>query len=176
MSASKRYVLDANVFISAKNTYYAFEICPGFWRALIAQHDNKRVFSIDRVLDELIEEGDKLSDWAKSTAPDTFFKKTQDAAVINSFQKMVKWVNSQSQFTSAAKAEFANAADGWLMAYAKVNGLTVVTHETYEPDAKNNVKIPNVCLEFDIEYVNTFDMLDDLKVRFVLSTKKPRRN
>ncbi len=26
-----RYLLDANVFIEAKNLYYAFDICPGFW-------------------------------------------------------------------------------------------------------------------------------------------------
>ena len=37
------------------------------------------------------------------------------------------------------------------------------------------VPIPNVCLEFDIPYVNTFEMLNDLNVRFVLSTRTPRR-
>ena len=52
MSGSKRYVLDANVFIEAKNKYYGFGLCPGFWKALIAQHDNNRVFSIEKVLDE----------------------------------------------------------------------------------------------------------------------------
>ncbi|MBF0147506.1 MAG: DUF4411 family protein [Magnetococcales bacterium] len=25
------YLLDSNVFIEAKNRYYAFDICPGFW-------------------------------------------------------------------------------------------------------------------------------------------------
>ncbi len=25
------YLFDANVFIEAKNRYYAFDICPGFW-------------------------------------------------------------------------------------------------------------------------------------------------
>jgi hypothetical protein len=175
MSGSKRYVLDANVFISAKNTYYAFDVCPGFWRALIAHHENRRVFSIDRVLDELLEERDELSDWVKDTAPESFFKKTQDVSVINIFQKMAAWVNSQPQFTSAAKSDFATAADGWLLAYAKANGLTVVTHEEFAPEVKRKVPIPNVCLEFDIHYANTFEMLKDLNVRLVLSTKTQRR-
>jgi hypothetical protein len=175
MSGSKRYVLDANVFISAKNTYYAFDLCPGFWKALIVQHEAKRVFSIDRVFGELIAEGDELSKWAKVTAPETFFKKTQDAAVIKAFQKMVTWTNAQPQFTSAAKSDFADVADGWLMGYAQVNGSTVVTHEEFTPEVKRKVPIPNLCLEFDIPYVNTFEMLNDLNVRFVLSTKTPRR-
>lgn len=174
MSGSKRYVLDANVFIEAKNGYYAFNLCPGFWRALIAQHKRGRVCSIDKVLDELVHERDELSDWAEGSVPDTFFKKTQDQAVIDAFQEMVTWVNSEAQFTPAAKAGFASAADGWLSAFAKANGLTVVTHEEYAPDVKKKVPMPNVCLEFDVEYVNTFEMLEDLKVKFMLGTKRQR--
>ncbi|NOZ87967.1 MAG: DUF4411 family protein [Deltaproteobacteria bacterium] len=29
------YVVDSDVLIAAKNAYYAFEICPGFWKGLI---------------------------------------------------------------------------------------------------------------------------------------------
>lgn len=179
MSGSKRYLLDANVFIEAENKYYGFKLCPGFWKALVAQHESKRVFSIDKVRDELVrkknkqdDQPDPLSDWAEDTAPDTFFKKTQDQAVIVAFKRMVTWVNSESQFTSAAKAEFASVADGWLIAHAKVNGLIVVTHEVFEPAVKKRVPMPNVCLEFDVENVNTFEMLEDLKVKFILSTKR----
>jgi hypothetical protein len=175
MSGSKRYVLDANVFITAKNQYYGFNVCPGFWKSLIVHHEKKHVFSIDRVLDELAALGDELSQWATGEAPETFFKKTQDQAVVDEFQKMVTWVNSEAQFTPAAKAEFASVADGWLIAYAKVNGLTVVTHEEYAPDARSRVPIPNVCLEFNVDYVNTFEMLRDLNVKLILSTKRPRR-
>jgi hypothetical protein len=60
------------------------------------------------------------------------------------------------------------------MAYAAVNGLTVVTHEEYAPAAKKRVPMPNVCLEFDIPYVNTFEMLDELGVKLILSTKRRR--
>jgi hypothetical protein len=175
MSGSNRYVLDANVFIQAKNAYYGFGLCPGFWKSLIDQHERNRVFSIDKVYRELIDEGDELSDWAKDSAPESFFKKTQSQAVIDQFQDMVTWVNIASQFTAAAKAEFASAADGWVIAYAKVGELIVVTHEEFAPDVKRKVPIPNVCLEFDVPYVNTFEMLTDLGVKFVLRTKRQRR-
>lgn len=30
-----QYLLDANVFIEAKNRYYGFDFCPAFWNWLI---------------------------------------------------------------------------------------------------------------------------------------------
>jgi hypothetical protein len=59
--------------------------------------------------------------------------------------------------------------------YAKVNGLIVVTHEEYAPAVQRKVPMPNVCLEFNVDYINTFEMLEDLKVKFVMSTKRPLR-
>ncbi len=85
---------------------------------------------------------------------------------------MVNWVYSEDQFTDAAKTEFASVADGWLMAYASVNDQIVVTHEEYAPEVKRKVPIPNVCVEFEIEYVNTFEMLHALGEKFVRSTKR----
>ena len=61
----KCYVLDANVFIGAQQNYYSLEICPGFWRALVREHEQKRVFSIDQVKAEIVTGNDPLSDWAK---------------------------------------------------------------------------------------------------------------
>ena len=169
---SKRYLLDANPFIEAKNRYYGFDICPGFWLSLLAQHAAKRIVSIDRVAGELKEQDDAVRDWVVNQAPDTFFKRTEDQAVIDRFQATVNWVYAQPQFTAAAKAEFASVADGWLVAYAAVNGMIVVTHEQYAPGAQRAVPIPNVCIEFNVEYVNTFEMLRDLGEKFVRRTKR----
>jgi hypothetical protein len=72
------------------------------------------------------------------------------------------------------KIRFASVADGWVLAYASVNELTIVTHEQYAPDAKRKVPIPNVCVEFEIEYVDTFQMLRDLGEKLIRSTKRRR--
>lgn len=48
-----QYVLDTNVFIQAKNDYYSFDICPGFWTALKRHGNIANVLSIDRVHAEL---------------------------------------------------------------------------------------------------------------------------
>jgi hypothetical protein len=172
MSDGKRYVLDANVFIEAHQRYYGFDICPGFWLALARQHEKKRVFSIDKVKAELVRGKDPLSDWTKDRAPGTFFKGTADKRVSDAFADMVNWVQAEQQFTPEAKSLFASVADGWVIAYAKTNGLVAVTHEEYARDVKKKVPIPNVCLEFNVEYCNTFAMLRDLGVQFVLRKRR----
>lgn len=168
MSGSRPYVLDANIFIAAHQRYYGFNICPGFWRALEKQHAEKRLCSIDKVKSELLAAKDRPSDWVQASVPKTFFKGTADKAVIDEFREMVKWVQSESQYTPEAKAEFSNAADGWVIAYAKANGHMVVTHEEFAPESRRKVPMPNVCLEFAVKYCNTFEMLADLGIQFHL--------
>ncbi len=175
MSENSSYILDANVFIEAKNRYYAFDICPGFWSSLISLHSEKRVFSIDRIRTELAEKDDELKDWIDNQIPETFFKKTEDQAVVEMFQRMVNWVYSEDQFTPAAKNEFASVADGWVMAFAAVNKSLVVTHEEYAPDVKKKVPMPNVGLEFEVECLNTFDLLRTLDEKLIRSTKRRSR-
>lgn len=57
-STSSRYLIDANVFIQAKNLYYQPNFCQCFWDWLIEAHQAKLVFSIDKVKTEL-EKGTK---------------------------------------------------------------------------------------------------------------------
>ena len=79
---------------------------------------------------------------------------------------MMGWVQSNGHFQQVAKDEFARVADGWLIAYAQVHGLTVITQEVYDPNVKRKVPIPNVCRQFDVQYGDTFMMLRSLGVRF----------
>jgi hypothetical protein len=166
MIGSKRFLLDANVFIEAKRRYYAFDICPGFWDCLPAYHKVGRVLSIDRVKQELVRGEDDLKKWVISVMPDSCFASTNESSVIDKYGEMQNWAQKQIQFTEAAKAEFANNADSWLVAYAKIKNFVLVTHEEYEPDIKKKIKLPNVCKAFGVDYDDTFKMLRDLNVRF----------
>ena len=110
-----RYVLDADVFITANNGYYAPDICPSFWGCLLQAHREGHVISIDRVRDELLDGNDNLKDWVLDQASHMFVPST-DSAIVATFSHMSMWVQQNQQFTNAAKAEFADAADGWLAA------------------------------------------------------------
>jgi len=159
-------LLDADVFIQAKNQFYSFSICPGFWKALLWLHQQSQVLSIDRVHQELLDGKDELSDWVKAECPATFFAASSGEDIQKAYAEIMGWAWGDPQFFETAKADFARGADGWLVAYAKVEGLTVVTHETFDPNIRRKIKIPNACQRFGVKYMNTFDMLDNLKIQF----------
>jgi hypothetical protein len=166
MANGKHFLLDANIFIEAKRRYYAFDLCPGFWEALIWQQRGNRIKSIDRVKRELEAGGNDLGIWVSTSMPDSCFASTNDTDVAAHYGRMVTWVQSQVQFTAEARAHFAAAADGWLIAYAKTYDCVLVTHETFAPEVRRTVPIPNVCQSFGVEYVDTFQMLRELRVVF----------
>lgn len=170
MADAKQYIVDSDVFITAKNRYYAFDLCPGFWKGLIRRHLDGRIFSIDRVKAELLS-GRKTEDlvvWAKTEVPEGFFLGVDDEAVATKYTEIMLWAQRSPQFTDAARAKFATGADGWLVAFAAVGSAIVVTNEQPAPEARREIKLPNVCDEFHVPYRDTFQMLRELAVKFDL--------
>lgn len=158
------YLLDTNVFVEAHRRYYALDLCPGFWDCLAHHCQTPRLLSIDRVKDE-ITGGDALAVWAEQ-APHALFVSTAQQAVVSRYAEVMTWVHENPQFRPEAKAEFARGADGWVIAYAEVHGLTLVTHEAFDPNARKRVPIPNVCRQFGVPTEDTFAMLRRLEVQF----------
>ncbi|MHC4119123.1 MAG: DUF4411 family protein [Planctomycetota bacterium] len=157
-----KYVLDANVLIEAKRLYYAFDLCPGFWDSLLYHNSNGNLESIDRVGKDLAE-GDDLDAWKKESPG--FFAPTESASILTAYRDVNQWVQSQERFSNFEKSKFADDVDAWVIAYAKANNATVVTHEVSAPRSRK-VKIPDVCDHFNIEHINTFGMLQRLGVVF----------
>lgn len=160
------YLLDSNVFIEAARRYYAFDLAPKFWEALLLNADLGQIRSIDRVKHELERGNDQLASWAREAFAEACAS-TDDTAVTRSFAEIMNWVQTQEQFSNAAKANFARGADGWLVAYARVHGCILVTHEVLDLNTRRQVPIPNVCLGFGVPFIDTFEMLRALGIRFV---------
>ena len=72
------YLLDANVFMSAKNLHYGLDFCPAFWEWLAHKGNTGSVFSIDKVADEIEAGQDELSVWARNHS-DALFRRTPPA-------------------------------------------------------------------------------------------------
>jgi hypothetical protein len=170
VSKTAVYVLDSDVFIAAKNAYYGFEICPGFWEAIIQAYRRDRVRSIDRIKAELLagQPKEDLVVWVKGQLPTGFFYSTQTKAVLDAYAEIALWVQRSTQYFDRAKAKFATEADGWLVAYSMVHKTTVVTNEQPRPDARNRVLLPDVCAQFKVPSKDTFSMLRSLAVKFDL--------
>lgn len=165
----RKFLLDTNVLISAHRQYYQFQFCPAFWDCLTQQSAEGRICSIDRVKNELSNQGDALDDWV-SSASAIFFESTADESVVEIYADLMQWSQDTNQYTPEALAEFASVADAWLIAHAKANGLELVTLETRkDPNVKKRIPIPNACDHFNVKCITTFEMLEFLDVSFVLS-------
>jgi hypothetical protein len=158
------YLLDANVFIQAKNLHYGLDFCPAFWDWLIVRNAEEKVFSIEKVADEIRAGGDELATWASQRGPRFFLQ--PDALVLPSLQTVSAWANGQ-QYEQAAVSTFLQVADYYLVAQALTYENTVVTHEIASTSAKR-IKIPDACIALGIKCVTPFEMLRIERARFVL--------
>ena len=160
------YLLDSNVFIRAKNDYYGFDFCPGFWEWLEQAHRNGVAFSVEAVYDELVAGGDDLAAWAKAHKP-MFVPVT--AADLPSIAAVNRWANDSPDYEPAAKSEFASVADSFLVGQAVAGGHTVVTHEKIS-DGRRRIKIPNAAIVNGVSVTSPFQMLRATGARFVLES------
>ena len=168
MMVDRTYLVDSDVFITAKNLYYSFDICPGFWKCVVHHHREGRVFSVDRVRSELLA-GHKKEDlvrWVRDIVPEGFFLPVDTDVVMRAYVDIMMWVQRHPRYFDHAKAKFATGADGWLVAYAQVHGATVVTNEQSAPESRKEIKLPDVCDQFRVRRDNTFVMLRALNIHF----------
>jgi hypothetical protein len=159
-----RYLLDANIFIQAKNLHYGFDFCPAFWEWMIDQNDSGKIASIEKVGDELHAGADDLSDWATARGR-TFFLQPDDA-VLPALARVSAWATTQT-YEPAAIATFLQVADYWLVAHALAHSFTIVTHEV-PSDSTRKIKIPNACIGSGLTCVSPYEMLRSERARFVL--------
>ncbi len=158
------YLLDANVFIQAKNLHYGLDFCPAFWEWLVEQNQAGKVFSIEKVGDEIQAGDDELSVWAKDRDQDFFLK--PDAAVLQGLGDVSQWASSNG-YEATAITTFFQVADYYLVGHALANGYTVVTHEIPSNSVKK-IKIPNACIGMDVKFMSPYEMLRIEHARFVL--------
>lgn len=163
------YVVDSNFFIQAHRANYPLDVAPSFWGKVKQLAEQQKIISIDKVKKEIYDHQDDLKTWCEINLPANFFKDT--TGVITNYSQVVTWVNSSgSHYFPTAIAEFLDAdeADAWLVSFALADRANriIVTHEKSQPDRKNKVKIPEACAPFNINFVDTIEMLRQLGERF----------
>jgi hypothetical protein len=158
------YLLDANVFIQAENLHYGFDFCPAFWDWLIAQNKEHRVFSIEKVEDEIDAGADELAAWAKKRGESFFLK--PEPTILPALGSVSAWATAQAYEAVAVNA-FLQVADYYLVAQALADKHTVVTHEIVSASVKK-IKIPNACIGLHVKCMTPYEMLRKEGARFVL--------
>jgi hypothetical protein len=160
------YLLDANVFISAKNLHYGFDFCPAFWQWLDDRNADGAVFSVEKVGDEVRAGGDDLSTWAAARGASFFLPLSP--GVVASLAAVSAWATGQS-YDPSAVSTFLSIADYYLVSQAHAGSYTVVTHEKPAASPKK-IKIPDACIGLGIRCITPYEMLRNERARFVLGT------
>jgi len=158
------YLLDANVFIEAKNRHYGIDFCPAFWDWLIERNAANRVFSIKRVEEDILKGSDELANWVRNRGPEFFLE--PDEQMLAALPTISLWV-SENKYTPAAISDFLSKSDYYLVAHALAHSFIVVTHEKHD-GTRRKVKIPNVCVGVGVACVDTYAMLRAERAQFVL--------
>ncbi|HEX3070342.1 MAG TPA: DUF4411 family protein [Thermoanaerobaculia bacterium] len=158
------YLLDANVFIAAKNLHYGFDFCPAFWDWLVKKQAEGIVFSVEKVRDEVLSVADDLADWIDQRDPSFFL--AVDATSFPSLSAVSGWATG-NRYDQAAVITFLQIADYYLVAQALAGKHTVVTHEVPSATTRK-IKIPDACIGLGISFMTPFQMLRRERARFIL--------
>lgn len=157
------YLIDANVFVQAKNIHYRFEFCGGFWSWLEDGHEAGLLFSVAKVRGELVagRKDDPARIWAERQPAGFFLDDAATSSVMRQYGSLMTWATSGGHYTQAAINEFAasNNADPFIVAAAKVYGATVVTHEKSDPNAKRRIPLPNAADAIGVATISIYDLL-----------------
>jgi len=136
------YLLDANVIIQAKNLHYGLDFCPAFWDWLIENNQTGKVFSTEKVGDEINAGDDELAVWTRNRGNGFFLE--PDADVAGQLPVVAGWAAGQG-YDPAAVNTFLQVADYYLVSHALAHDHIVVTHKVPENSVKK-IKIPNACI------------------------------
>ena len=160
------YLLDANVLITAHNSYYPINRIPEFWSWLRHVSEAGRV-KIPREIYEEIREGgqddekDLLFAWVKDEENKTaiILDEEPDPTIVS----YVINIGYAPDLTDNEVEEMGR--DPFLIAYASADqqNRCVVTTEVSRPTRKRqNRKVPDVCESLGVNCCNTFAMLREL--------------
>lgn len=159
-----KYLIDANIFMTAHRQLYPFDLAPSFWEQLVERGSN-RIVIIEEIQKEIRKGHDLLLEWYERECSNFTVLGIPTLEVIESYRKIINSINANGHYLPSAKREFASSADLWLCAYGLALGETIVTLETYDAEIKKRVKIPNVCREFGIEYINLLQFMREIGIR-----------
>lgn len=158
---SNTYCLDANVLIQAWQKYYSPVLCPDYWKILDELGSEGRIFICQEVYDEIVKTEDDLSLWLKGR---NIPVRKANESVIGSLKEIYK---TPAHLKLVDNTKNRSMADPWVIAHAMENNSVVVTKEEKVTQANSTkVKIPNVCDNVGVRWINDFEFVQELNFRF----------
>lgn len=152
------YLLDANVFIDASRYYYPIQRVPEFWSWLVHLGQNSEAKIPIEIYEEFNDGDDELGIWSKDGP-------TEAALLLatESDPQLVAYVIEHGYADDLTDDEVEKIGrDPFLIAYALTapDEIRVVSTEVSKPTKQRaNRRLPDVCRDFDVECINTFEFV-----------------
>ncbi len=158
----KSYCLDSNVLIQAWQKYYSPKYCATYWEILDELGYQSKIFIPKMVYEEIIRTDDDLSNWLKESRIEV---KPMTNAITTCLKSIYSNNPNHKHLVDSKKGR--SLADPWVIAHAINENATVVTKEE-KVTALNTkkIKIPNVCENMNVRWINDFDMITELGIKF----------
>ena len=158
-----KYLPDANTFITAYQTSYAFDIAPGYWKQLEPVLLRKNIFILDVVKAELEKGEDELTEWFRSIDELPVLDR-KDSEIFANYVKVLRFLQESPMYTEKALREWSDekVADPWLIAAARAKGVKIVTFEKglgHITMPSGRPKIPDVAREFGVECIDLYTFM-----------------
>jgi Domain of unknown function (DUF4411) len=165
------YWLDADTFITAKNSLYAFEVNTTLWAWFDTQLKAKTVRSPERVFREIMafKKDDLLKQWVSPRKfdglciePDKRVSECLNKIADHLYTATVphrKTRKLQLRYKPAQAAVFGRGADAFVIAHAMADNGTVVTFESDKCPDSQRIRIPDICDHFGVDCTNLKGLL-----------------
>lgn len=165
--SSDIYCFDANPLIQAWQKYYSPKFCSDYWEILNELGIQGRIVLPEEVYQEIVKTDDDLSKWLKSSKIPV--RKT-DGNVINCWKRILDHDPKHKFLVDNIKQR--SLADPWIISHALNENAVVVTKEekVMNPNT-NRIKIPNVCDNMGISWINDFQFIEKLDIQFSCKLK-----
>lgn len=161
-TSANKYCLDANVLIQAWQKYYNPTFCPDYWDILIELGKQGKIFIPELVYEEIARTEDDLTIWLKASKIPV--QKITEAVTV-CLQKIYAHDSIHINLVHHTKAR--SLADPWVIAHAINEGATVVTkEEKVTALSSTRIKIPNVCDNMGVRWINDFDFVHEVGIQF----------
>lgn len=93
---SRKYLVDANVLMTAHRQLYPFDLAPGFWEQLLEKAADS-IIIIEQVDQEILAGDDDLKDWYVENKDQLEVLGIPEQAVTQSYGEIVNNVDNNSQ-------------------------------------------------------------------------------
>lgn len=148
-----KYCMDTSSFLEgASDRPYAMGYFDPLWSNFDVIVKEGLLSSPYLVLMELKNKEDEMYNWVKDRREILFKQPSQEVQevgdIVDNFPKFVREHKNKPYW-----------ADPEVIALAKVENLTVVTQEEWNPAKPEKYKIPNVCKHYNVEYIKFIELI-----------------